>query len=155
MAGVVSDRSVLYAFRIEGGKPWYLLLRRAPHVDGPGTWESIVAEPRGDEGSGRAAIRTLVEVTSLDPQALWVLEHVETEYDARLDVIRLMPCFAALVAGEVKLGQMHDTLRWFSPTEATNALRAEPKRAAIDAVHREIGALVASGGEPDPRLRIV
>lgn len=155
MAAVISDRSVLYVFKVEAGKAWFLLLRGAPGTPNDGVWETIVAEPQGDEGSGRAAVRTLVELTTLDPQALWVIEHVETEYDARIDAVRLMPCFVALVTGEVKLSAVHDASRWFSATEAANTLRSEPKRAAIDAVNREIGVSVAGAIEPDPRLRIV
>ncbi|MCE9636902.1 MAG: NUDIX domain-containing protein [Planctomycetes bacterium] len=155
MAGLVSDRAVLYVFKIEGGRAWYLLLRCAPDSVHAGAWETVLAEPRDGEGSARAAIRSLVEMTSLDPVSLWGLEHVETEYDAEVDAIRLMPCFVALVSGDVKLGNSHDASRWFSATEAGNAVRSGPKRESIEAMHHEIGQIVAAGAEPEARLRLV
>lgn len=155
MAGLISDRAVLYIFKIEAGRPWYLLLRCAPAAARPGAWETVVAEPRDGEGSARAAIRSLVETTSLDPVSLWGLEHVETEYDPEIDAIRLMPCFVALVSGEVKLGNMHDASRWLSATEAANAVHSGPKRESIEAMHRDVGQIVAGGAEPAPRLRLV
>lgn len=155
MPALIADRSVLYPFKVEGGRAWFLLLRRAAHVPGAGRWEPIVAEPRGDEGSGRAAVRSLVEQTSLDPRALWALDHVEVTYEPDADAIRTMPCFAALVSGEVRLGPLHDTSRWLSASEATNAAGSAPRRQSIDAVNHEVAVPVSRGGEPDPRLRIV
>lgn len=155
MAQIISDKAVLYAFKVESGRPWYLLLRRSAAVEFPGVWESVVGEPRNGENCARAAIRAFVEQTSLDPVSLWAVEHVESHYDAHSDEVRLMPCFAALVSGEIRLGTRHDASRWFSSTEVANALGSAAKRASMDAIHHDVGAPVARGMEPDPRLRVV
>jgi hypothetical protein len=154
MAQLASDRTALYAFRIEGGRPWFLLLHRegAPPDRG---WEPVLADPRPGEGSARAAIRVLLEVTELDPVSLFALTHVQTDYDASRDAVRFMPCFAALVAGEVNLSPIHDAARWLSAPEAGNALGTESARRAVEAASHEVAAPLSKGDDPDPRLRIV
>ena len=150
-----SDRAVLYAFKIEGARPWYLLLHRADGQPNAGSWEVIEAVPNPGEKSSRAAIRTLVRATHLDPQALWALDRVETSFDATQDHIRHRPIYAALVSGDLRLGPEYDSSRWFSHREALAALRSPQQRATLEEIHGTIGAISARGEEPDPRLRIV
>lgn len=155
MPDLVTDRSVLYPAKAEAGRAWFLLFRRAPGQPGAGTWEPVYADLREGEGSARAAVRVLVEQTALQPLALWALDHVETGYDPGIDALRLMPCFVALVAGEVLLSPVHDASRWFSATEAANVLTSEPRRRSVEAAQHGVGAALSRDAEPDPRLRIV
>lgn len=155
MAQIVSKTVSLYPFKVEGGRPWYLLLRRGEGNKLPGAWQAVHGHVEKDESSPRAAIRELMEETSLSPVSLWVADYVERVYDARKDEIRLVPCFAALISGEVRLSAEHDASRWLSSREAANLFTFENQRAAIDLIHRDIGQVVAKGGEPSPFLRVV
>ncbi|MCG3135818.1 MAG: hypothetical protein HMLKMBBP_03584 [Planctomycetes bacterium] len=147
--------AVLYAFKVEQGRAWYLLLRRGPAMPDPGTWETLEALPTQGENSARAAVRVLLEETSLTPIALWALERAEVEFDPHADEIRLKPVYVALVSGEVRSSAAYDTCRWLSDREAVNSLRSEPQRTSLDVVHREVGLVVSRGQEPNPRLRVV
>ncbi len=155
MARIECLSAVLYAFKVEQGRPWYLLLRRAPGMPDAGTWETIEAHPEEGENSARAAVRVLLQETSLDPVALWALERAEVEFDPHADEIRLKPVFVALVSGEVRSADAYDTCRWLSESEAVNSLRSEPQRTSLGVVHREVGSLVSRGQDPNPRLRVV
>src|SRR5687767_6118998 len=51
MPTIHSEDAVLYAFKIEAGRPWYLLLRRAGGAAAAGTWETLAAVPRARGGA--------------------------------------------------------------------------------------------------------
>ena len=87
--------------------------------------------------------------------SVWAADFVERMYDPRKDEIRLVPCFAALVAGEARISGEHDASRWLSQREAVNLFTFENQRAALEIVDRDIGRIVARGGEPSPYLRII
>src|SRR5204862_197307 len=79
---------------------------------------------------------------------------VERVYDPRMDEIRLVPCFAALVSGEITLSEEHDASRWLSSREAVNLFTFENQRAALEVVNRDIGQIAARGQEPNQFLRV-
>ncbi len=155
MANIVSRTVSLYPFKIEGGRPWYLLLRRAPGPKLPGAWQAVHGHVQPGESSPRAAVRELREETSLAPISRWAIDYVERVYDQRADEIRLVPCFTALVAGDVKLSAEHDASRWLSSREAANLFTFDNQRLAVEAANRDVGQVFARGGEPNPFLRIV
>src|SRR6188474_1721532 len=129
MAEIVSKTVSLYAFKIEGDRPWHLLLRRGPDRKLPGAWQAVHGHVEKGEKAHEAARRELVEETELVPQTLWVADYVERVYDPRKDEIRLVPCFAALVTGDVKLSAEHDAWRWLSAREAASLFTFENQRA--------------------------
>ena len=154
MSGLVPERAAVFAFKIDSGRPWYLLFRRAMESTGGGAWETLLALPQTGESTARAAVRTVLDVATLQTTALWALDHAEVEYDPADELVRFVPSFAALVAGEAQHGATHDVCRWFSATEAANALVLPARRAALESVHQTIGQVVARGGETPTRLRI-
>lgn len=154
MPKIVSNTVSVYAFRVEGDRPWYLLLRRAKGRKLPGAWQAVHGHIEDDETAVDAALRELKEETELVPHSLWAVDHVERMYDPRKDQIRLVPCFAALVAGDAHTAAEHDAKRWLTEREATNLFTFENQRAALAVVHRDIGQVIASGGEPSEFLRI-
>ena len=154
MTKIVSKTVSLYPFRVENGRPWYLLLRRGPDRKLPGAWQAVHGHVEDDEAGPAAALRELTEETSLAPASLWVADYVERVYDPRKDEIRLVPCFTALVSGEVKLSKEHDASRWLSVREAAGLFTFENQRAALEIVHRDVGQVVANGGDPSPFLRL-
>ena len=155
MTEIVSKTASMYPFKIEGDRPWYLLLRRGPGRKLPGAWQAVHGHVEKGETAAETAKRELVEETELEPVTVWTVDYLEHSYDARKDEIRLVPCFAALVAGEVKLSGEHDASRWLSAREAASLFTFENQRAALAILDRDIGRIVARGGEPSPFLRIV
>ena len=155
MPTTATDRAVLYAFKAEGGRPWYLLLRRADGLPGAGTWDTIEAVPFPGESSARAVIRALVDETALDPQGLWALDRAETIFEHAKDLIRIRPVYAALVTGDITLIPKHGSSRWLSDREMLSTLKSAQQRASLEEVNAAVATAVARGQEPDPRLRVV
>ncbi len=155
MASIVSKTVSFYPFKVEGGRPWYLLLRRAPERKLAGAWQAVHGHVNKGEMSVEAGVRELEEETGLSPMSIWTIDYVERVYDARADEIRLVPCFTALVSGDVRLSEEHDASRWLSHREAVNLFTFENQREAISVANREIGQVVAKGSEPSAFLRIV
>ena len=154
MPEIVSNTVSVYAFRVEGDRPWYLLLRRAQGRKLAGAWQAVHGHIEEGETAVDAALRELHEETELVPQTLWTVDYVERVYDPRKDQIRLVPCFAALVAGDAHTGAEHDAKRWLTEREAMNLFTFENQRAALAVLHRDIGQVIATGGEPNEFLRI-
>jgi 8-oxo-dGTP pyrophosphatase MutT (NUDIX family) len=154
MAAIVSRTVSVYAFKVVGGAPKYLLLRRAPGRKLPGAWQAVHGHVERGETSAEAAARELVEETGLAAKSMWAADFVERVFDAKKDEIRLVPAFAALVSGNVDLSKEHDAARWLFATRAAALFTFENQRAALAVIHRDVGAVVAKGREPNEFLRI-
>src|SRR5437867_4464921 len=137
MAELVSRTVSLYPFKVEAGRPWYLLLRRAADKKLPGAWQAVHGHLQLGETSSDAALRELSEETSLTPMSVWAADYVERVYDHVRDELRLVPCFAALISGEIRLSEEHDASRWLSSREAINLFTFENQRAALDVINRD------------------
>lgn len=154
MAQIVSRTVSVYAFAVEDGEPRYLLLRRTPGRKLPGAWQVVHGHVERGETSVDAALRELVEETGLAAKSLWAVDYVERVFDPRRDEIRLVPCFAALVEGDVTLSKEHDAAEWLAAAQAAKRFTFENQRAALAALHRDVGRVLARGGEPSAFLRI-
>lgn len=154
MTQIVSKTVSLYPFRVDGDRPWYLLLRRAPDRKLPGAWQAVHGHAEEGETAVEAAVRELREETELLPVSLWAVDYVERVYDPRKDQIRLVPCFGALVVGDPKLSGEHDASRWLSVREAEGLFTFENQRAALAILHRDVGQVLARGGEPSAFFRV-
>ena len=54
----------------------------------------------------------------------------------------------------MKLSAEHDASRWLSVREAANLFTFENQRAALEIADRDIGKIVARGGDPSPFFRV-
>lgn len=158
--GKIESRTVsLYPFCVLDGQPAYLVLRRAPNGKLPGAWQVVHGHVKKGETAARAAVRELLEETRLEPHALWSLDYVETIHDVRADEIRLVPCFAALVSGTVRLSREHDDAQWLPLDQALAHFTFRSQREAVSVLHADIALPVAAygdGGEdPQPHMRLV
>jgi dihydroneopterin triphosphate diphosphatase len=135
--------------------PEVLVLRRAPGLRSPGTWESVHGHVLEDEPPVDAALRELREETGLVPTRLYNLSRVESFYLHRRDQVALIPAFCAIVAPDatVHTSEEHDRSEWVGPDEATRRFFwPREKRALADAL-----ALFGSGdaGGAEDVLRIL
>ena len=154
MPEIVSETVSVYPFKVEAGRPWYLLLRRAPGGDNEGAWQAVHGHVDPGETSVETAARELYEETADEPVSMWSVDYVEQYYEVKSDRILLVPCFAALVSGPVVSSPEHDASRWLSHAEAVNLCTFENQRHALEAVHRDVASKVASGAEPLPALKV-
>jgi dATP pyrophosphohydrolase len=154
MPEIVSNTVSVYAFKVEAGRAWYLLLRRTEGGKLAGAWQVIHGKVEEDEETFRAAVRELVEETGLAPVGLWSVDFLEHFHDILSDTIRLSACFAAQIQGEPELSEEHDASRWLSFREAQNLCTFRNQREALEVIQHDIANVVAKGAEPAEFLRL-
>lgn len=104
----------LYPYRLIGGKPQFLLLKRAKGKIYEGQWRMIGGKVNPGETSWQAALRELKEETRLVPVKFWAIPSVNQFYEAASDTIHAIPAFAAQVDEEVQpvLDDEHTGTTW-------------------------------------------
>jgi dATP pyrophosphohydrolase len=125
-------------FKIENGKPWYLLLHRSKDEKiYPDIWQFVSGSIEGNEKAVDAALRELKEETGMQPKAFWVVPFVNAFYDAGWDSVNLSPLFAAEVAPSVvpKLSDEHFEYDWYLFEDAVKNLVWPGQRQGMRIVH--------------------
>ncbi|HXY68803.1 MAG TPA: NUDIX domain-containing protein [Gemmatimonadales bacterium] len=146
MAGPVRPRP--------SGGPEVLVLRRAPGLRSPGTWETVHGHVADGESPVEAALRELREETGLAPSRLYNLSRVETFYLHQPNLVALIPAFCAIVPADAApvLSEEHDVLEWLEPGEAARRFFwPREKRALADALQL-FGSGDAGGAEDVLRI---
>lgn len=128
----------VYAFQLAVQGPKYLALHRREGLDLGGSWQAIHGRINPDETAVQAAWREIQEEVALSPSGFWSLDFIERFYVPEIDTIELVPCFAAQLEGEVKLGPEHDEYRWMDLDEILKAFLWPGQREAIRILHEEI-----------------
>jgi len=154
MPDIISKNVSVFPFKVEGGRAWYLLLRRSAGRKLQGTWQVVHGEVENGEETFRSAVRGLAEQTGVAPVALWAVDYLEQFHDILTDSIRLVPCFTAQIQGDLQLSDEHDASRWLSFREAQGLCTFRNQREALETVERDVANLVAKGTEPAEFLRL-
>jgi dihydroneopterin triphosphate diphosphatase len=146
MAGPVKPRPT--------GGPEVLVLRRAPGLRSPGTWESVHGHILPDERPVDGALRELREETGLEPARLYNLSRVEAFYLHRTDRVALIPAFCAIVpsGATVRLSEEHDRSEWLQPEEAARRFFWPRERRALADAMQLFGGGDAGGAEDVLRI---
>lgn len=137
------------------GGPEVLVLRRAPGLRSPGTWESVHGHVTEGETPVAAALRELKEETGLVPERLYNLSRVETFYLHRRDLVALIPAFCAMVpaGATVTLSEEHDGSEWLRPDEAARRFCWPRERRALADALALFGT--GDGGGAEDVLRVL
>lgn len=103
-----------HVFRRRDGRDEWLVMRRAPHILLPGTWQMVQGHIEDGETAYQTAHRELREETGLAPLHFYQVSYVNRFYLAASDQIILSAVFAAEVAAdaEVRLSEEHTEFRW-------------------------------------------
>jgi dATP pyrophosphohydrolase len=135
---IISDMIEAHVFRETLDGLEFLLLKRAENEIYPGLWQMVTGKVEGKETAYQAAIREIMEETGLKPERLWVVPNVNTFYSHELNVISLLPVFAAKVKGieEVKICEEHTEYSWYNPEKAKSLLAWEGQRHSVDLINR-------------------
>jgi dATP pyrophosphohydrolase len=135
---IISNMIEAHIFRETQNGIEFLLLKRAENEIYPGLWQMVNGKVRGDETAYQAAIREIKEETGLHPEKLWVVPNVNTFYSHELNLISLLPVFAAKVknGGKVTICEEHSDSCWYTPEKAKNQLAWEGQRHSVDLICR-------------------
>jgi len=103
-----------------GSRDEWLLLKRAPHIRLPGSWQMVSGTIEPGEKAYVAAARELQEETGLAPLHFYQVSFVNRFYLAATDQVVLTPVFAAEVplGAPVTLSDEHTDYEWVTPEEA-------------------------------------
>jgi dATP pyrophosphohydrolase len=121
---VVTGSISTYVFTMRRGRPEFLLLLRAPHLNLAGTWQAVHGMIEPDEKAYDAAWREAVEETGLTPERFFRSDFVESFYSDATDGVHLIPAFAAFVEGapEPVLSEEHTAWEWCHLEEGARRL---------------------------------
>ena len=135
---IISDMIEAHIFRETQNGLEFLLLKRAENEIYPGLWQMVNGKVEGEETAYQTALREIKEETGLRPEKLWVVPNVNTFYSHEMDVISMLPVFAAEVKGneKIKISEEHTDYCWYNPEEAKNLLAWEGQRNSVDLINR-------------------
>ena len=146
---VVTGSISTYVFSMRRGRPEFLLLLRAPHLNLGGTWQAVHGMIEPDEKAYDSAWRETVEETGLTPERFFRSDFVESFYSEVTDGIHLIPVFAAFVEGtpEPVLSEEHTAWEWCHLEEAARRFVWPSQKRAIRIVAEATGGwpLIESG----------
>ncbi len=101
----------------------FLLLKRSNDKIYPGIWQGVTGKIDNDEEPYRAALRELKEETNLIPQKMWTIDKVNLFYDAKKNIMNLIPVFGVIVdTQKVTLSNEHIEYKWYNINEAIKLL---------------------------------
>ena len=111
----------VYPFVLSNGVPNYLALHRRAGLDALGdTWQAVHGRIESGETAVQAALRELEEETGQKALRFWQVDYIETFYVQGEDSVQLVPCFAALIDQDIKLGPEHDAHAWLDIEEISD-----------------------------------
>ena len=115
----------LYLYKLSDGQPKFLLFRRAKGKMYEGQWRMIGGKVHADETYWQAALRELMEETSLKPMRFWTIPSVNQFYEHSTDTILSIPAFAAEIAEDdsIVLDSEHTEYMWIQPEDASTYIQ--------------------------------
>ena len=101
----------------------FLLLKRADDKIYPGIWQGVTGKINNNEEPYKAALRELKEETNLEPEQMWTIDKVNLFYDAKKNIMNLIPIFGVTVnTQQIKLSNEHIEYQWHHIDEAVKLL---------------------------------
>lgn len=129
----------------------WLLLKRAPHIRLPGSWQMVSGTVDPGEKAYECAARELKEETGITPLHFYQASFVNRFYLALTDEVVLTPVFAAEAAADapVTLSGEHTDHEWVSHEEARRRYPWPGQRESLDVIREQFIL-----GEPRPESRL-
>lgn len=114
----------LYPYKLDGKKVFFLLFKRASGRIYDGQWRMIGGKVQNGESHWEAALRELMEETTLTPELMWTIPSLNSFYEHQSDKILNIPAFAAEIDGSspILLDSEHSEYDWFLLDEAIDKI---------------------------------
>jgi dihydroneopterin triphosphate diphosphatase len=137
MAGIRADIVQVHPYRVRDGRVEHLALRRSDDDElCPGAWQVITGGTHSGETAADAAVRELVEETSLEALRWQITGRVSTFYFAPFDAVVLSPIIGCEVdaAAEPTISDEHSEYRWLSAPDALALLAFASHREGVEVI---------------------
>ena len=97
----------------EGNDLKYLLLKRSSNKIYPNIWQCVTGKIEDGEKAYQTAIREVKEETNLNPDRLWVIEHVNFFFESKKNRMNFIPVFGMEVNNmNIDLSNEHIDYMW-------------------------------------------
>jgi len=128
-----------YIFRMTDDGPIYLMMKRNTGKHYEHLWQGVAGKIEKSETAWQTVIRELKEETSKAPHRIFAADHIASFYNAKKDIIQMVPIFGIEVLDEkVILSEEHCDYQWVKFEEALNLLTWKGQKEGLKAVHDEI-----------------
>lgn len=128
-----------YIYQMTEKGPIYLLLKRSGGKHYEHLWQGVAGKIELGETAWQTIIRELKEETGKVPHKIFVADHIASFYDARKDLIHMIPIFGIEVTDEeVKLSEEHCDYKWVNFEEALQLLTWKGQKEGLKTVHDEV-----------------
>ena len=110
----------------------FLLLKRSDDKIYPGIWQGVTGKIKDEEPPYKTALRELKEETGLDADKMWTADKVNIFYDAKENIMNLIPVFGVVVySKEIVLSKEHSEYKWCSIDETVKLLTWEQQKKGV------------------------
>ncbi len=128
-----------YIYRMTEEGPVYLMLKRNTGKHYEHLWQGVAGKIEKGETAWQTIIRELKEETGMSPQKIFVADHIASFYNAKEDIIQMVPIFGIEVKGEeVILSEEHIDYKWVTFKEAMSLLTWKGQKEGLKTVHDEV-----------------
>ena len=129
--------SYIYKMTKEG--PIYLMLKRNTGKHYEHLWQGVAGKIEKGETAWETVIRELKEETGKTPIKIFVADHIASFYNAKDDIIQMVPIFGIEVENEdIVLSDEHCDFQWVIFDEAIKLLTWKGQNEGLKAVHDEV-----------------
>ena len=116
----------------KNNKYLFLLLKRVNNKIYPGIWQGVTGKINNNELPYQTALRELKEETALTPKKIWTIDQVNMFYDAKNNVMNLIPIFGVSVeTKKIILSNEHSEYKWCNIDQAIKLLTWEQQKKGI------------------------
>ena len=128
-----------YIYRMTENGPLYLMLKRSSGKHYEHLWQGVAGKIEAGETAWRTVLRELKEETGKEPKKLFAADHVASFYEAKRDLVHIVPIFGIEVSDEkVKLSEEHCEYKWVTFEEALKLLTWKGQKEGLRTVHDEV-----------------
>ena len=111
----------------------FLLLKRSESTIYPKIWQGVTGKIENSELPYKTALRELMEETGLNAKKIWTIDKVNTFYDAKIDVMNLIPVFGVTVNSKnVIISKEHSEYKWCNINETIKLITWEEQKKGVE-----------------------
>ena len=110
----------------------FLLLKRSKNTIYSEIWQGVTGKIENSELPYETALRELMEETGLNAKKIWTIDKVNAFYDAKIDVMNLIPVFGVVVNSKnIVISKEHSEYKWCNINETIKLITWEEQKKGI------------------------